>query len=218
MANCRAYRAVSLLVTLEIISSNLQRMRRGRRPRRCVRVSTLPTMSLSCVSFIRASPPLMCAYGSRVIGDSKPVLYCTVVENHHVEVKVQPFAYQTGHFFWSLLRSSWLPKALSRGCLRPTSESLTLGTDQRQPLLWQNEAEAASTATRRPLRPYTGRACSKKVWAWGAPPVGSYRRRLPLPDCFPCSTPRPLAASSLTTRPAPSAHRAAHQEVLRCSR
>ena len=24
-------------------------------------------------------PPLMCAYGSRVIGDSKPVLYCTTV-------------------------------------------------------------------------------------------------------------------------------------------
>ena len=44
-------------------------------------ISTLPTMSLPCVSFIRASPPLMCAYGSRVIGDSKSVLYCTVTQD-----------------------------------------------------------------------------------------------------------------------------------------
>ena len=141
-----------------------------------------------------------------------------LVEIHQVEVKVQPFAYQIGHFVLEVFYGRPGLKALNRGCLRPTSESLTLSAYQRASLPWGNGAEGAAASSSYPARPRTGRACSEKVWAWGAPPVGSYRRRLPLPDCFPCSTPRPRVASSLTTRPAPSAHRVAHQEVLWCSR
>ena len=126
-----------------------------------------------------------------------------LVEIHQVEVKVQPFAYQIGHFVLEVFYGRPGLKALNRGCLRPTSESLTLGADQRASLPWGNGAEGAAPSSSYPARPRTGRACSEKVWPWGAPPVGSYRRRLPLPDCFPCSTPRPRVASSLTTRPAP---------------
>ena len=134
---------------------------------------------------------------------------------YQVGVKVQPFAYQTSHLVWKSLTGNLTSRSLEQ---RLFVGKASLTADRGRCLLWGNGAEGAAASSSYPARPGTGRACSEKVWPWGAPPLGSYRRRLPLPDCFPCSTPRPRTASSLTTRPAPSAHRAAHQEVLWCSR
>ena len=133
-------------------------------------------------------------------------------------MKVQPFAYQIGHFVLEVFYGRPGLKALNRGCLRPTSESLTLATDQPAALLWGNGAEAVSTTIRRPPHHLAVSRVLGEGLGLGRAACGVVSTTATSTRLLPLLGRGSRAWSSLTTRPAPSAHRAAHQEVLWCSR
>ena len=133
-------------------------------------------------------------------------------------MKVQPFAYQIGHFVLEVFYGRPGLKALNRGCLRPTSESLTLATDQPAALLWGNGAEGAARSLTCPPRPGTVSRVLGEGLGLGRAACGvvsttaTSTRLLPLLDA------KTARGFIIDHTPGASAHRVAHQEVLWCSR
>ena len=93
-----------------------------------------------------------------------------------------------------------------------------LTADRGRRLLWGNEAEVVSTTTRRPPHHVAVSRVLGEGLALGRAAFGVVSTTATSTRLLPLLGRRSRATSSLTTRPAPSAHRAAHQEVLWCSR
>ena len=123
---------------------------------------------------------------------------------HYLDAKDERQAYHTGGCFGGSLTVEVTCQSLAKRLLARKGISALKSDLHGRRVVWRIEAEGAAQRFMCPAHPVTGRSVFRELWACGLALVGWSRRLLPLPQLLALLDARSRAASSLTTRAAPS--------------